>query len=233
MGESDTQYFFRLKKTFAEGNILQRYLVLERLKESVASFQTASLRSAAQRFVAAATNQMERELDERERLRREKEDVMLAEVRGRLRAWSDGDIPFQFANRLVAGSAYWLTHPSGSPVRAPKHAERVDEDMDGWLIEFGANKFMISKFVEASSERMLECLVGFEGMRSRISKANLRDEIKEIASESVYNYRYERYEYYAPKGDFLPFGTQGIGLNPLAEVMIEGSGIEDFCSSYT
>lgn len=85
MKESDTQYFFRLKKTFVEGDILQKSVVLKRLKEGVATFETASLRSAAQRFLAEATDQFKRERDEREQRRLEEEDLMLAEVRTRLR----------------------------------------------------------------------------------------------------------------------------------------------------
>lgn len=233
MSESDTQYFFRLKKTFAEGNILQRHVVLERLREGIPTFETASLRSAAKRFLAEATDQVKREREEREQRRLEEEDVLLAKVRARLRAWAEGKIPFEFAERLVAGSAYWLSHPSGSPVRAPKHAERISDEIEGWLIEFGANKFLISNFVEASSERMLEYLVDFEINRSRISKANLNDDLKGIAAESVSNYKYERYDCYPHKGDFLAFGAQGIGLNSLCQIMIEGSGVDDFCSVFT
>jgi hypothetical protein len=43
------------------------------------------------------------------------------------------------AKRFIRASAWWLTHSSYRPVRAPRHADRVQMSTHGWAVEFGGN----------------------------------------------------------------------------------------------
>jgi len=54
----------------------------------------------------------------------------------------------KMAERFIRASAWWLTHSSYRPVRAPRHAEHLYMSHHGWAVDFGANTFLVGKAIE-------------------------------------------------------------------------------------
>jgi hypothetical protein len=55
----------------------------------------------------------------------------------------------ELCKSFVRSSAWWLTHSSGSPVRAAGYANRAYKNSrHGWAVDFGANTFCIAKAIQ-------------------------------------------------------------------------------------
>lgn len=145
-------------------------------------------------------------------------------ARERLQAWRLRRIPLSVARAVVSESAWWLTHSSGSPARAPRHATRIEKSGEAWAIEFGAYSFEISTYVSAAASKLLEPLEGVEYGGILDSKPPLKL-VRPVPSRCVANYKGDRYEYYASEGEFLVFGAQALRLNDLARYIVGASGL--------
>lgn len=161
----------------------------------------------------------------RERLA-EKQKSQIRSIRRR-RPWlkRKETIPLDLAQRFVASTAWWLTHSSGSPVRAPGHADRIYESHHGWAVDFGANTFLVGKAIERCKNAINQFLdvaaTGQIPTRSEVEAA-----IKRHVSGAVANVEgYEYSGYYPVDNQDLVFGAQSIDVGDAARFMIRESGI--------
>ena len=136
-------------------------------------------------------------------------------------------MPLDLAERFIEATAWWLTHSSGSAVRAPKHAERIYKSDHGLAIDFGANTFLVEKALERCRNKVNDYLD--EAARGHITeKSDVIETLKRIVSGAVANADgYEYTGYYPVENDDLVFGAQSIDLNDAADFIIWESGIED------
>ncbi len=140
-------------------------------------------------------------------------------------------VPLDLAEQFVAASAWWLTHSSGSPVRAPGHAERLRKSGVGWELAFGANNLLVSEAIAGCAGSLLSCLESAASGRL-ISRRNLRSCLKSCISNSVENGAGERYRgAYPSKDGRLVFGAQAIDLNDAVRFLIARCSMDDlmFC----
>ncbi len=97
------------------------------------------------KFLTAEVDEMllEELIKLREKLGKKQQSV--AEQIRVLRPWliRTETVPLELAKEFVQKTAWWHTHSSGNPVRAPKHSERIYKSIHGWSIDFGANTFLV------------------------------------------------------------------------------------------
>lgn len=134
------------------------------------------------------------------------------------------DIPREVARRFVKASAWWLTHSSGMPVRAPGHADRLSHSHHGWELEFGANVFLVGKAIA----RCRDALNDFFDHAARGALPRLTDvrrTLHQRISGAVANYNGDEYQGYYPISDGqLVFGAQAIDLDEGVNFLLEESG---------
>ena len=138
-------------------------------------------------------------------------------------------IPEELAQDFLRESCWWLTHSSGTPVRAPGHADRMYLDKrHGWAVDFGANTFLVGKAIERSAKKLKEFLdAAASAGQPPIEelKRNLRDAI----AGAVSNYDGNEYAgYYPINGNELTFGAQAIDLDDAVSYLITKVDIERF-----
>lgn len=137
----------------------------------------------------------------------------------------DEVIPLEDAKELVAKSAWWHTHSSGSPVRAPNHANRVYKSHHGWVIDFGANTFLIGKAIERCKvevNKHMDLVAQGENPDINELKKSLK---KHICGAVANNEGYEYDGYYPLNGNDMMFGAQSIDVKDAAEYLIDKSGV--------
>lgn len=137
------------------------------------------------------------------------------------------EIPEDIVRDLVRNCVWWFSHPSGKPVRAPKHAENVYHDGDQWVIDFGANSFLPEMAIRVSASRIRqqldEILKGAEYDRDL-----LLSQIKRAVSRCVTNHRGDVYEgHYPSQGNDLVFGVTSVDTQDVADYLIRWSGLDD------
>lgn len=126
----------------------------------------------------------------------------------------DGRVPRLIAEELVARSAWWEGHPAG-PVRAPRHAERIDGDERSWFVEFGANSFLVAAAVRDCCQRIRQWVREQQALPvSAKSWERLAGELHVIVRGSIANYRGDTYSGYGRGAQGkLVFGTQAVYVN--------------------
>ncbi len=139
-------------------------------------------------------------------------------------------IPLEVAEKFIRETAWWLTHYSGNPVRAPRHANRIYKSNHGWAVEFGANTFLVGKAIE-------RCRNTLNYYFDKVSKHNiplkseminsLKHSLKQQISGAVANVDDNEYAGYPIDNDELVFGAQAINVDDAAKFMIRESGIGD------
>ncbi|QHU98790.1 hypothetical protein [Synechocystis sp. CACIAM 05] len=111
------------------------------------------------------------------------------------------------AEKLIEASAWWLTHSSGSPVRAPKHSKRIyRSNRYGWAIDFGANTFLIEHAIK-QCVRLLTIK-----NYSVFDKRDCVEEMRKKIRNSVLNCNGDLYDQYPLDGNDMVFGAQSIDL---------------------
>jgi uncharacterized Zn finger protein (UPF0148 family) len=126
----------------------------------------------------------------------------------------DGRVPRHVADNLVAGSAWWESHPSG-PVRAPKHSDRIEGSERNWSVEFGANSFLVSAAVHGCCQCIRQWIQHQQALPVPVqSWERLAGELTSIVRGSVANYRGDTYSGYGhgTQGKLI-FGAQAIYVN--------------------
>lgn len=110
---------------------------------------------------------------------------------------------------FVKATAWWLTHSSGWPVRAPKHSERIyKHPHHGWSLDFGANTFLVEQMLLRSRSAINNFAKNsdgdFEGLKNKLTQA---------MSGAVANYDGKEYTVYYPiTNGRLEFGAQAIDV---------------------
>lgn len=147
-------------------------------------------------------------------------------VRGKLRPFrtknADVSITEEVAKLFIKKSAWWLKHPSGSAVRAPRHQHNVYGSNPDWKIDFGANTFLVGRAIQ-------RCLNTIESALEKISKGELvsyqdiRDRMSLNVRGAIANYDGYEYEgyYSAIEGNDMVFGTQSIDISDFINCAIE------------
>ncbi len=143
----------------------------------------------------------------------------------RLSSWVyEETISREIAEGLIKSSTWWLTHVSGSPVKAPGHAKRIySSPRHGWVIEFGANSFLIGKAIKRA-QRKLIAAENESKTGTAILEKNIRQEMEDAICGSVANVNGEEYAYYPPNNGDLVFGAQAIDLKQAVDYIIRVSG---------
>jgi len=138
-------------------------------------------------------------------------------------------IPLSVAQDFVRNSAWWLTHPSGA-VRAKKHAYNVyKNDIHGWAIDFGANKFLVGKAIERCKDEINKYIEEFTNGEKSIELDSLKAKLKKHISGAVATYNNGEYSgYYPIDGNDLTFGSQAIDVKDGADFLIRELGLDDF-----
>lgn len=131
-----------------------------------------------------------------------------------------GVVPLRVCQELIINSAYWYTHQSGKPVRAPKHHNRVTySPFTGGRISFGANTFLIQKAAEKLIE-LLEIRTDDNG-RLLVDDAVFAKEATEIVASSVKS-KNGRYAQYPIQDDgHMRFGAQSIHVPSFIKTFTE------------
>jgi hypothetical protein len=133
----------------------------------------------------------------------------------------------EMAKRFIRASAWWLTHSSYRPVRAPGHADRLYMSHHGWAVDFGGNSFLVGKAIERCRTILEQCRD--EAARGQVlSRSDIEARLKKAISGAVANSIGEEYQGYYPitNDDLLKFGAQGIGADDGAIFMIEESDLQ-------
>ncbi len=138
-------------------------------------------------------------------------------------------IPLSVAQHMIKHSIWW-DHPSAGMVRAPKHANRVSDSINGWEISLGANSFLISLSIN-------RCLIS---LRKFIEKIESGDFVtKSVIDEklihqvvcSVANYNGDIYQSpYKTIGPWMEFGTTSINVNEFTGIIANTIGIYKICA---
>jgi hypothetical protein len=138
-----------------------------------------------------------------------------------------GVVELELAKEFIRESAYW-DHPSGSLVRAPRHADRIyDSYRNNWEIEFGSNKFLVGAAIYRCQQALLDFLEKAE-CGDVMSISLLREQLELIVRGAVANKDgYEYNGYYPVDGNFMPFGTQAINIYDFVNLIFSKGGIED------
>ena len=147
-----------------------------------------------------------------------------------LRPWfaREESVPEEMAKDFVRATAWWLTHSSGHPVRAPGHAKRVKlSPRHGWAIEYGANSFLIGRAIESCRKILQDELKAVPEGES-IEKELIVKKLESAISRSVGNYYGDMYDHYPPDGGQLVFGAQAVDIDDGVRFIIKESGIDQF-----
>ena len=195
------------------------------LPELEAEVTSPSVKRAIREFIDVEENKRRIAYEEDRARRREDRHAEFEKIRLRLQHWSMGNVPSSVAKDLVRASAWWLTHSSGRPVRAPRHASRVEKYSLGWGIEFGANHFLITRAVQRSATKLLEYVPGIEERHEMFRMAGVLNILRPAFPASVANYKLDEYGHYAPTKGHLVFGAQSICVDDAARYVLGASGL--------
>lgn len=137
------------------------------------------------------------------------------------------DIPLELCRELVAGSAWWLTHSSGSPVQAPRHADRLQKRFCGYCVEFGANSFAAGR-VLAKARDYAATVYEQAGQGNLPSERTMRQRLRAIPSDCVLNVNMDFYDHYPTNGvGELVFGAQAIDVKDCERILMRVTGLDD------
>lgn len=137
-------------------------------------------------------------------------------------------VPMKLAEQLVAESTWWLTHPSGSPVRAAGHAQRLTHTAHGWCLQVGANGFLVSRAIERSRGPLLEAYRLVENGQPPTRGAVGRW-MRPLIACSVSNHAGVEFGAgYPIRGGFLEFGATGILVPQVTSFLIRKARLMEF-----
>jgi hypothetical protein len=150
-------------------------------------------------------------------------------------SWLDtkGDeVPVELCENLIRETAWWLTHSSGTPVRAPGHAQNLYRSYCGWAVEFGANSFVAGRALAKARDYANEMfeLADVGGMPP---DEEIRNKLSQIPSQCVLNVNSDLYTEYPVTFGLLIFGAQAININDCVRVFMESTGLEKLVEAYS
>ncbi|SDX45051.1 hypothetical protein [Thiocapsa roseopersicina] len=132
----------------------------------------------------------------------------------------------ELAQNFIRKSAWWHTHSSGQPVRAPGHASRVYKSHHGWAVDFGANTFLVAKAI-ARCGKELNVIIDRAVRGEAIDLPAIRQKLMLHIRGAVANNNGNEYAgYYPVSGTDMLLGAQSIDVENGADFVIEQSGIK-------
>ncbi|GAB3903283.1 hypothetical protein GCM10028803_31450 [Larkinella knui] len=138
----------------------------------------------------------------------------------------DEKVPEDFAKSFIRACAWWDKHPSGFPARAPRHADNIYlSSYYGWVLEFGANKFLVGKAIIRSAN-VVNTYIENAAKGTLIRKNELVNAISNAIAGSVANFYDDEYYTYPIYSGQLEFGVHAIDLADAAEFLIKNSDLE-------
>ena len=130
---------------------------------------------------------------------------------------------FDFIKKCI----WWETHSSGKPVRAPNFAYRASSGPSGWALEFGANYFLVEKFLRSSKVLLGQYVeAGLNGFKLRESE--VRKALRELIQSSVANYSLSVYEKYPVDSGKMMFGAHSISMSDAEEYLLMDTGLSGY-----
>ena len=222
---ADLERFFQLKTEYESRNSLGKAILLDNeMREFEASVRSPSVRIAVSKFIQEKNAESRARSAERAIEQKLQRDAKIDQLIENTRNWALGNVPQSISKGLIRTSAWWLTHSSGKPVRAPKHAARLAEMKWGWSIEFGANHFLVGRAFQRSAGILI---AGFEMIKNDqiVDRARFSGPISAVIPGCVGNYKHDEYEHYAPERGLLVFGAQAIKISEATDFIINASGI--------
>lgn len=135
-------------------------------------------------------------------------------------------MPRETAECLIKKSAQFIHPKSKQLFKAPGHARRIKSRSDGWYIEFGSNKLLISRSVQRCKEVIFEflCDVDREEYETLL---DLRNRLKRVIRGSVEDANGKVYPQYQRQGEAMVFGTAYIILDDFVNAIFELTKIGD------
>ncbi|MEG4024434.1 phospholipase D-like domain-containing protein [Microcoleus sp. S13C4] len=185
-------------------------------------------RQEEQRQLEVQKRQEEQRQLEAQRRQEEQRRTVINVSRTRLQQLLvQGEVELELAKEFIRESAYW-DHPSGSLVRARKHAERIyDTYRNNWVIDFGGNSFLVGAAIYRCQQALLEFLERAE-CRDVMPILQLREQLELIVRGAVSNHAGDEYNGYYPVDDnFMRFGTQAINIYDFVNLIFSKAGIDD------
>jgi hypothetical protein len=140
---------------------------------------------------------------------------------------AQGEVELELAKEFIRESAYW-DHPSGSLVRAPKHAERIYSHRNNWVLDFGANLFLVGTALYRCQQALLEFLEKAES-GDVMPKSQLRENLELIVRGAVANHEGDEYDgcAFPMHNNFMIFGNQAINIYDFVNLIFSKGGIDD------
>ena len=137
------------------------------------------------------------------------------------------DIPLELAQEFVRATAWWHTHSSGSPVKAPNHSNRIYKNHHGWVVDFGANSFLVGKAVSRCAKEINNYID--KAVQGEVVQLDgLKQKLMLHIRGAVANHNQDEYDgYYALVGSDMMFGAQSIDVKDGVNFIISRSGIND------
>lgn len=179
-------------------------------------------------------------LEELRRLRNKEAQSRVSGWRHRFRAvrarygWLEGtgdEVPHDLARRLVEASAWWLTHGSGNPVRAPGHADRLRMAGCGWCVTFGANTFAAGRVLARARDYAVEIYNLAEAGRLP-PESEMKERLRAIPPRCVIASWGEFHDHDPVNGaGELVFGAQAIDVNDCVGVLMAVTGLDDLLAA--
>ncbi len=137
-------------------------------------------------------------------------------------------VPLVIAEKFISETIWWNTHISGNPVRSAKYVERICYDSShGWIVQFGANSFLISKAILRCGCDIYDFIEDFQINKNR-DIDSLVTKLKMRIAGSVANQKGEYSGYYPLVDNQLIFGSQSIHALDGALFLIKLSGVNQF-----
>lgn len=135
-------------------------------------------------------------------------------------------VPLRIAKFFIEHTAYW-DHPSGSLVKAPKHAENITDGENGWELKLGGNSFLIEYAIDSSIRLLNKVLDSFLKDNPICTYNELNDRLILIVRGAVANNNGCKYNgYYPCYGSNIFFGTQVINIKNFVGIILATIKIE-------
>lgn len=154
--------------------------------------------------------------------------TMIEENKSNLQAFLDSESVSELVSRrLIRASAWWLTHYSGFPVRAPGDADRIEKIGKNYYVTFGRNRFVVSWAI-------LRSIFVINAFFEKLSKGEsvvfdeLRDEVSMQIRGAVATYQFGEYKrlYDVDYDNRMVFGAHAIDVTDFVDELFHMFDVE-------
>lgn len=136
-------------------------------------------------------------------------------------------VPLSLAEDFVRESAWWHTHSSGRPIRAPNHASNIYNSHHGWAVKFGANIFLVGKAIERCNDEINNYIdLAINGNIPSLEELESAL-VLHIRGAVANNNGYEYEGYYPLDGRDMMFGAQSIDVYDGVKFILAKSGVKE------